>query len=97
MSQAGTGPVPMRSVSAAAAEGVKYGKVTVEMMIPPMSSGLSPAEAIASSAASSHISRTPTSLLARLRVTMPVRGRIHSSEELIGPAMSSLVTGFSAR
>src|SRR5690606_13457235 len=97
MSHAGTGPVPRRSVRAEAADGVGTPKVTVAMMMPPTSEGLMPAFAIASDAASSDISRTPTSAPARWRVMMPVRCRIHSSDESIGPTRASLGTACSDR
>ena len=57
-----------------------------------MSWPASPAFSRASWAASVVRSSSEVSRSARRRVTMPVRFWIHSSEELMGPAMSSLVT-----
>jgi hypothetical protein len=56
-----------------------------------------PAFCIASRAAPSAMSMTLTSAGARWRVTMPVRWRIHSSEESIHWQTSSLVTMTSGR
>ena len=69
----------------------------VEKITAPISEGLMPAFLIASLEASTAMSISETSLLARRRVMMPVRCLIHSSLESIGPAMSSLVTVRSPR
>ncbi len=66
-------------------------------MIASRVSSAMPERSIASFAAVRERSLTPTSALARVRVTMPVRWRIHSSEESIGPTRSSLGTTRSPR
>jgi hypothetical protein len=58
----------------------------------PIASGATPAFASAWVAAASAMSATDSSAAANRRSMMPVRSRIHSSEELIGPAITSLVT-----
>ena len=52
---------------------------------------------MAARAAASAMSATVVSGFARRRETIPVRWRIHSSEELMGPTISSLTTTFSPR
>src|SRR5699024_3251762 len=97
MSYAITSGRPSCPASNVASDGVWYGKVMVETMIASRVSRSMPERSIASRAAVSARSLTPTSLLARMRVMIPVRWRIHSSEESIGPTRSSLGTTRSPR
>jgi hypothetical protein len=69
----------------------------VEKITASISDGLIPALAMASLLASTAMSIKDLFLLARILVMIPVRCLIHSSDELIGPAMSSLVTVRSPR
>ena len=97
MSNAGAGVAPSRSARLAAADGVAYGWVTVETITAPSWEASMPAFCRASRAAPSAMSMTLTSAGARWRVMMPVRWRIHSSEESIHWQTSSLVTMTSGR
>ncbi len=58
----------------------------------PTASGAMPALASALPAAARAMSATDSSAAANRRSTMPVRSRIHSSEESMRGASSSLVT-----
>ena len=78
-------------------DGVCCTLLIVAMITASMSSGATPLRSIASRAASVARSRAETSAVARMRVMMPVRCWIHSSEESIGPAMSSFVTATEPR
>ena len=62
-----------------------------------MQLGSTPELAIASRAASVARSMADVSATARVRVMMPVRWRIHSSLESIGPMRSSFGTAISPR
>src|SRR4051794_2195838 len=97
MSYAAAGLAPTRSASTAAMDGVCCTLETVATMTASISFGSTPDFAIASLDASVARSTARTSRLARVRVMMPVRWRIHSSEELIGPTRSSLGTTRSPR
>ena len=75
----------MRSATSAAADGVWNGCVTVASSTMSIDSGAMPDAASAMSA-------TVSSAAAKRRSTMPVRSRIHSSDESMRGASSSLVT-----
>ena len=80
------------ATAAAAAYDVCFGLLTVATMTRSMRAGSMPAFAIASAAASVARSIASVSAIARVRVMMPVRWRIHSSLESMGPISSSLGT-----
>ncbi len=81
----------------AEAEGVCLGLLIVATITASIWSGAMPDFSTASRAASVARSMASVSLFARTRVTMPVRWRIHSSLESMGPTRSSLGTKFSPR
>ncbi len=88
---------PISCATRAAAEGVACGKVTVETITASRSEPCRPARSRASRAAPTAMTGTVSSAVARWRVTMPVRWRIHSSDESMGPMRSSLGTRFAGR
>jgi hypothetical protein len=88
---------PTRSATIAETDGVCFGFEIVATMTASMSAGSTPERSIASAAASADSSIAVVSAFARVRVTMPVRWRIHSSLESMGPTRSSLGTAFSPR
>ena len=97
VSYAAAGFAPMRSATIAETEGVCRGLLMVATITVSMSEAARPERSTASRAASVASSTAVVSRTARTRVTMPVRWRIHSSLESIGPTRSSLGTRFSPR
>ena len=83
---------PSRSATAAAADGVCSGWVTVASSTALTCSGRMPAWAIALPAAATLMSMTLSSGAAQRRLSMPERSRIHSSEESMRSQISALVT-----
>jgi hypothetical protein len=83
---------PRRKDTCAAADGVCNGCVTVASTTAPSCSGAMPACATALPAAATAMSTTDSSGAAKRRETMPVRSRIHSSEESIRSQISAFVT-----
>ena len=84
--------MPRRWATAAAADGVCSGWVTVATMTAPTWAGVMPACATALPAAARHMSVTDSSGAAQRRDSMPDRSRIHWSEESMRSQISSLVT-----
>ena len=97
MSKAGAGVAPTRSVSSAAIDGVCTVLLMVETITAPSCEPSMPARSMASFAAVSARSTASLPSETRARVMMPVRCRIHSSEESMGPTSSSFGTRRSPR
>jgi hypothetical protein len=88
---------PSRSATAAAADGVCNGCVTVATSTALTCSGRMPAWAIALPAAATLMSMTLSSGAAQRRLSMPERSRIHSSLESMRSQISALVTTLDGR
>ena len=97
MSYAAAGLAPTRSATIADTDGVCFGLLIVATITTSMSEGATPERSMASVAAAVDRSIASVVATARVRVTIPVRWRIHSSLESIGPIRSSLGTAFSPR
>ncbi len=90
MSKAGALPQPRRSAIWVAIAGVCLRCETVATITPPICSGEIPACAMALPAACTDISATDSSGPAQRRSAIPLRVRIHSSDESIHSRTSAL-------